>query len=192
MDPEVFLKDKSGKHLSVVGMIGANKWAPMQIPDMDKGFTLQEDNVALEFGTPPASSADEFVFNTRAVMLAGLSKLKDKRFSRLSCTIFDEDQMQSPEAHVFGCEPDFNAWTKMENDKPTPPHPYTLNCQKVLLKRIKLMQFVLVIYFLVCLPFCLTLARNDANFMERLAHSVLNLTGWSIALYLISGFSRST
>lgn len=124
MDPEVFLKDKSGKHLSVVGMIGANKWAPMQIPDMDKGFTLQEDNVALEFGTPPASSADEFVFNTRAVMLAGLSKLKDKRFSRLSCTIFDEDQMQSPEAHVFGCESDFNAWTKMENDKPTPPHPF--------------------------------------------------------------------
>lgn len=123
-DCEVFLKDKGGKHLSVIGMIGANKWAPMQIPDMPKGFTLQEDNVALEFGIPPAASADEFVFNTRAVMLAGLSKLKGKRFSRLSCTVFDEDQMQTPEAFVFGCEPDFNAWTKTENDKPVPPHQF--------------------------------------------------------------------
>lgn len=123
-DPEVFLKDRNNKHFSVIGMIGANKWAPMQIPELPSGFTLQEDNVALEFGQPPAASADEFVFNTRRAMLAGLSKLKGKRFSRLSCVIFDEDQMQSPEAHVFGCEPDYNAWTKMENDKPSPPHPF--------------------------------------------------------------------
>ncbi len=124
MDPEVFLKDRTGKHLSVIGMIGANKWNPQQIEGMPPGFTLQEDNVALEFGTPPAASADEFVFNTRQVMLKGLSKLKGKRFSRLSCTVFDEDQMQTPEAFVFGCEPDFNAWTLSENTKPEPPHPF--------------------------------------------------------------------
>lgn len=123
-DPEVFLKDRSGKHLSVIGMIGANKWAPMQVPNLPQGFTLQEDNVALEFGQPPAATADEFVFNTRQAMLAGLSKLKGKRFSRLSCTVFDKDQMDAPEAHIFGCEPDFNAWTLTENEKPQPDHPF--------------------------------------------------------------------
>lgn len=124
-DPECFLKEKhTGKHLSVIGMIGANKWAPMQVPNMPAGFTLQEDNVALEFGQPPAASAEEFVFNTRQAMLAGLSKLKGKRFSRLSCTVFDKDQMEAPEAFIFGCEPDYNAWTVSENEKPTPPHPF--------------------------------------------------------------------
>jgi hypothetical protein len=123
-DPEVFLKDKTGKHISVIGMIGANKWAPLQVAGLPAGFTLQEDNVALEFGQPPAATAAEFVFNTRQAMMAGLSKLKGKRFSRLSCTVFDKDQMEAPEAFVFGCEPDFNAWTLQENHKPTPPHPF--------------------------------------------------------------------
>lgn len=123
-DPEVFLKDRNNKHLSVIGMIGAGKEDPLQVPGMPKGFTLQEDNVALEFGQPPAATADEFVFNTRAAMLAGLSTLKGKRFSRLSCTVFEEDQMSHPMAHIFGCEPDFDAYTGKKNSKPVPPHPF--------------------------------------------------------------------
>jgi hypothetical protein len=123
-DPEVFLKDRNNKHLSVIGMIGAGKEDPLQVVGMPKGFTLQEDNVALEFGQPPAATADEFVFNTRAAMLAGLSTLKGKRFSRLSCTVFEEDQMKHPMAHIFGCEPDYDAYTGKKNEKPTPPHPF--------------------------------------------------------------------
>jgi len=30
----------------------------------------------------------------------------------------DEDQLQSDEAKLFGCSPDFNAYTEMENEKP--------------------------------------------------------------------------
>lgn len=123
-DPEVFLQDPSNKFLSVIGKIGAGKFDPLQIEDMPKGFTLQEDNVALEFGIPPASSADEFVHHIRAVMEKGLSKLPGLSFSKLSCTVFPEDQMQHPLAHTFGCEPDFNAWTGKENPKPKPPHPF--------------------------------------------------------------------
>jgi hypothetical protein len=123
-DPEILLRDKTGKHLSVIGLIGAGKWNPKQIEGMNEGFTLQEDNVALEFGVPPASNADEFVKNIRSVLKAGLSTLPGMRFSRLSCTVFPEDQMQDPMAHIFGCEPDFNAWTGEENNKPSPPHPF--------------------------------------------------------------------
>lgn len=123
-DPEVFLQNGAGKHISSIGYIMADKWNPLQIPDMPKGFTLQEDNVSLEYGIPPANSADEFISHIKLVMEKSKEWLPDLTFSKLSCTIFDEDQMQHPLAHVFGCEPDFDAWTLKENLKPNPPHPF--------------------------------------------------------------------
>lgn len=123
-DPEVFLVDVQGKHISAIGLINADKWNPLQIPGMEHGFTLQEDNVALEYGIPPASSADEFVSHIQRVMDKSKEWTKGLSFSKLSCTIFDKDQMGHPLAHVFGCEPDYNAWTGMENVKPKPPHEF--------------------------------------------------------------------
>lgn len=123
-DPETFLVDSTGKHISSIGYINADKWNPLQIPDMPKGFTLQEDNVSLEYGIPPASSADELYANIDAVMKKSLEWLPGLSFSKLSCTVFDEDQMQHPLAHVFGCEPDTNAYTKEFNPMPKPGHPF--------------------------------------------------------------------
>ena len=123
-DPEVFLVNNKGKLLSVIGKIGANKHNPKQIESLPLGFTLQEDNVALEFGIPPASSAKEFSDSIETVMQAGLSNLPGTWFSTLSCAIFPKDQMRSPEAFVFGCEPDYNAWTGEINQKPIPPHKF--------------------------------------------------------------------
>lgn len=124
-DPEVFLTSrKTGQFQSIIGKIGGDKWNPKPIEHLPKGFTLQEDNVALEFGVPPASSAEEFIFNTRKVMQEGLKALPGERFSRLSCVVFPKEEMNHPLAHIFGCEPDFNAWTANENNKPQPPHPF--------------------------------------------------------------------
>jgi hypothetical protein len=123
-DPEVFLMDATGKHISAIGLVNADKWNPLQIPGMPKGFTLQEDNVSLEYGIPPAASADEFVAHIQQVMEASKGWTKGLSFSKLSCTIFEADQMKHPMAHVFGCEPDFNAWTGEINAKPAPPHQY--------------------------------------------------------------------
>jgi hypothetical protein len=122
-DPEVFLQDGNGKPISSIGYIGADKWNPFQIPDMPAGFTLQEDNVSLEYGIPPCSTPDEFVHHIQAVMEKSREYVKGLSFSKLSCIIFPEDQMNHPDAHVFGCEPDFDAWTKEINPKPRPPHP---------------------------------------------------------------------
>jgi hypothetical protein len=123
-DPEVFLVNpKTNKHMSAIGLINADKWNPLQIADMPKGFTLQEDNVALEYGIPPAANADEFVRHIQLVMEKSKEWTKGLAFSKLSCTIFERDQMEHPLAHVFGCEPDYNAWTGRENVKPQPPHP---------------------------------------------------------------------
>jgi len=122
-DPEVFLQDHAGNPVSAIGYINADKWNPLQIPDMPDGYTLQEDNVSLEYGIPPAASADEFVQHIQAVMKKSLEYVDGLSFSKLSCIVFPEEQMQHPAAYIFGCEPDFDAWTKDVNKKPNPPHP---------------------------------------------------------------------
>lgn len=122
-DPEILLQDSNGSPVSVIGLIKADKWNPMQIPDMAPGFTLQEDNVSIEYGIPPASSADDYVHYIQSVMQKSLEYLPGLSFSKLSCTIYPEEQMQHPLAYVFGCEPDFDAWTGTVNKKPEPPHP---------------------------------------------------------------------
>lgn len=122
-DPEVFLLDDAGKHISVIGLVGADKWNPLQLHDMPAGFTIQEDNVALEFGIPPAASADEFVKNIQEVMRESLKYVyTGLSFSKLSCTVFDKDQLSHPSSQVFGCEPDWCAWTGKENKKPSAPN----------------------------------------------------------------------
>lgn len=123
-DPEIFLKDPAGKHISAIGYIMADKWNPLQIPDMPKGFTLQEDNVSLEYGIPPAASAEEFIYHIKAVMEKSKEWVPGLQFSNLSCVVFPEDQMEHPLAHIFGCEPDYCAWTGKDNPKPQPPHPF--------------------------------------------------------------------
>lgn len=123
-DPEVFLVNKQGQFKSSIGLIKADKWNPFQIPELPKGYTLQEDNVLLEFGIPPAKDADEFVAHIDTVLKAGLSKLPGLSYSNLSCTIMPETEMDNPMAFIFGCEPDFNAWTGRENKKPNPPHKF--------------------------------------------------------------------
>jgi len=69
-------------------------------------------------------SADEFVAHIQAVMKRSLDYLPGLSFSKLSCTIFPEDQMQHPMAHIFGCEPDYDAWTNKTNPSPKPEHPF--------------------------------------------------------------------
>jgi hypothetical protein len=122
-DPEFFLLTADDKPVSVCGMIGADKWNPLQMHDMPEGFNVQEDNVALELGMPPAASAEEFYQHLNTVMKESLNYVATGlKFSKLSCIIFPKEQLAHPMAQVFGCEPDFNAWTKEENKKPNPPH----------------------------------------------------------------------
>lgn len=123
-DPEVLLVDSNGVFRSSVGYIGAGKTNPKQVPRAPKGFTLQEDNVTLEFGIPPASSREQFVDSIKRVMEYSKPYIKGLTFSKLSCTIYPEEEMKTPQANMFGCEPDYNAWTEKMNASPRPPHPF--------------------------------------------------------------------
>ena len=122
-DPEIFLVNPQGKHIAINGYINAGKDNPMQVPNMPPGFTLQEDNVALEYGIPPAATSQEFIAHIQQVMEASKGWLPpDVTFSKLSCTIFEDDQLEHPGSRVFGCEPDYNAYTRKPNPRPRPSH----------------------------------------------------------------------
>lgn len=118
-DPELFLRSLStGKLVSAVGKIGGSKHDPL--PISQEGHAIQEDNVAVEFNIPPANNADSFVKDLNFV----LDNLKERVsklglvFTHEAAASFPEEELQTPEAQMFGCEPDFDAWDCMENDRP--------------------------------------------------------------------------
>lgn len=114
-DPEFFIK-KHSKHLSAIGLIGGSKDAPKPL---DKpGFAILEDNVAVEFNIAPCNTAAELVQSIEYVLTELKQQLKDVEFSEESAVLFDPDQLHHPQAQEFGCEPDYNAWTRSINPRP--------------------------------------------------------------------------
>jgi len=114
-DPEFFLKNKH-RHVSAIGMIGGTKDFPR--PLKRKGFAVLEDNVSVEFNIAPCHDHKEFIAAIGYVMDDLRKRLKGYDFSQESAVVFDPDQLQHPQALEFGCEPDFNAWTKEMNPRP--------------------------------------------------------------------------
>jgi hypothetical protein len=109
-DPELFLKHKeTGKFISSIGLIGGSKDFPMPIGE---GCAVQEDNVAVEFNTPPCASADDFVkhINYTLEKLKEVASRMDLQLAIIPSARFDDDQLDNEAAQTFGCDPDFNAW----------------------------------------------------------------------------------
>ena len=62
-DPEFFLTDALGGFISAIDLVGGTKHDPRPLHDLGEGFNVQEDNVAVEFGVPPAKNQDEWIAN---------------------------------------------------------------------------------------------------------------------------------
>lgn len=114
-DPEFFIT-KSGKHVSAVGLIGGSKEKPLLIDD--KGNALLEDNVAVEFNIQPADNAGSLRTVINKMIQETKKRLPGYGISKQSAWSFDSNELNTPESRVFGCDPDFNAWTLEKNKKP--------------------------------------------------------------------------
>ena len=114
-DPEFFLK-QNGRHVSAEAKVGGTKRKPIPIDNL--GNCIQEDNVAVEFNIGASSTLEMFSNNIDKVLNFLKEKLKGYEFSTESAVIFDDDQLDSAQARVFGCDPDYNAWTFKVNPKP--------------------------------------------------------------------------
>jgi len=119
-DLEVFAKNKQGNHIALCGKIGGTKEQPKQLKGYPAGFMVQEDNVSLEFNIPPCTDRPHFVHYV-GIMREEVKKILTGMALELSTNAsmsFDTQELTHPNALVFGCEPDYDAWSMKENRKP--------------------------------------------------------------------------
>ncbi len=116
-DAELFLfSEEKNKFIPVCGLVGGTKDEPL--PITDKGHGLQEDNCLLELTIPPCKTSEEFMDHIGFVK----NYIKDSVLKPLglipiyqSVAEFDESDLTSPQSKHLGCNPDYNAWTHLEN-----------------------------------------------------------------------------
>lgn len=106
--------------LPCVGIIPGTKEKPWSGKNWTPGFALQEDNVMVEVNIPPCTSAHDFTEAVNAVKRYATRELSkridpvDLPFIDLARKVthtFTEEQLDSPQAQLIGCDPDFDAYT---------------------------------------------------------------------------------
>lgn len=114
-DPEFFLQ-KDGRFVSAIPFVEGTKDEPFPLPN--GGFVMR-DNVAVEFGIPPAVTATMWV-NTINKTLEDLITFLPEGLNIVAVpsTNFPRNELRHPEAKEFGCDPDFNAWSGQQNIPP--------------------------------------------------------------------------
>jgi hypothetical protein len=116
-DPELFLKRRNN-YISAVGRVGGTKEEPKKIEIA--GAAIQEDNVAVEFNIPPAKTKAEFsksIFEVLAY-LTNLMEQQELSLALDASATFEASELESDQAKTFGCEPDYNAWLRIQNPPP--------------------------------------------------------------------------
>ena len=118
-DPELFVQNNDGKIISAEGLIGGTKNKPKNITD--KGHAIQEDNIMVEFNIPPSRTSEEFIENLEYVeeYLETLLSLKNLKLNYNASAELDPKYLQTKQAKLFGCEPDYNVYLKEANKAPT-------------------------------------------------------------------------
>jgi hypothetical protein len=121
-DIEVFLRNKeTGEIVSAEGIIPGTKYKPFIFDDSSEFHALSLDNVSPEFCIPPSTSPAEFYFGIeKALKYINSIIPKELETAALPAAYLDEKYLQTENAKLFGCEPDFNAWTEMQNMPPSP------------------------------------------------------------------------
>lgn len=122
-DPELFIiNEKTKKVISSVGKIPGEKGNPYVADDMPAGFGLETDNILAEFNIPPVSDLVSFVNNIEYMKeyIDKFVKNLDPDYGILCAAskTVDKSQLQSPQAQLFGCDVDYNAYTEAPNPKP--------------------------------------------------------------------------
>lgn len=122
-DPELFIvNEKTGKVVSSIGLIPGEKGNPWVGEDMPNGFGLETDNIVAEFNIPPVQDGVSFVNN-----IEYMKQYIDKFVKNINPDLgilcaaskrVDKSELQSPQAKMFGCDVDFNAYTEEPNPKP--------------------------------------------------------------------------
>lgn len=124
-DAEFFLRTLNGTSIPVCGIYGGTKDAPVAIKGCPDGFTVQEDNAAVEFNVPPSHTMtklahDVILASQELQVLLPKALIFDKQYSSI---VLAEEYLQIPALQRFGCEPDYCVWSMKTNERPIPKVP---------------------------------------------------------------------
>ena len=115
---------------SSIGLVGGSKYAPKPLGGRP-GFFIQEDNVAVEFNIPPASTLQEFC-DSIDWSVKEIAKEVEKFGlwpKAIASAVFPESELAEDAAHHFGCDPDYNAWKGgRRNPRPRSRNPRLRSC----------------------------------------------------------------
>lgn len=119
-DTEVFLMDQKQQLVPAVGLVGGTKAKPRPLDE--DGTAVQEDNVMLEFNTIPAENVEQWLSNVNHALMLIIDEMKQKKLvlSYSPSVVFSEDQLKTRQAQEMGCDPDYSAWTLLENPGQSP------------------------------------------------------------------------
>lgn len=118
-DPELFVRStKQGRPwVSAHDLVPGTKKDPHPVSG---GGAVQHDGMAAEYNIVPARTEDEFVTNNNSVLRELSQMLPDHELVNRSCVTFGKSiWLSTPEEHKeLGCDPDINAYTREENERP--------------------------------------------------------------------------
>ena len=117
-DVEMGVLDEKGTLVDVTGLIGGTKKKPVWFDT----YNLQEDNVNVEYAINPCESLAEWKRYHGMAMEGVLASLpKDYGVLITASNNYDDEELQSEEAKVFGCDQDYSAWTGGSPIQKPPP-----------------------------------------------------------------------
>jgi len=111
-DPELMLINPDGELVSAIDIgVPGTKKKPKKVA---RG-AIQRDNVMAEFNVTPSGTSEEFEDNIRSVLKSLDRVVRPHRLVIQASAHFPKSALKNDEARIFGCDPDFNAWTLMMN-----------------------------------------------------------------------------
>lgn len=125
-DPETFLQ-KLGSIISPQYIVWGTKDQPF---NLDDGYFMQRDNMALEFNIPPVITVDDFVKAIDLGIYKCIEALPENvNIKVMPSFVFPKEMIDNDyDALVFGCDPDYNAYTNSKNPKPCSDNKYLRSC----------------------------------------------------------------
>lgn len=119
-DPELMLRDIKTKELrSAIPIIKEGKGQGRALDDTGENCILH-DNVLIEFNTKPAKTRAEFVATIGFILknASDILAAEGLELHLLTSANFPKSELTCPEAKMFGCAPDYDAYGLTMNKPP--------------------------------------------------------------------------
>lgn len=119
-DIELFLLHRAQNEIvSAEGYVPGTKHEPFNFDPSNKHFAVSLDNVAAEFCIPPVSDKEAWIaYLNKSIGYLNASLPEELCTVAQPAAILADKYLQTDNAKLFGCDPDYCVWTKSMNERP--------------------------------------------------------------------------